>query len=198
MQACGVLRRTVACDSAQQIVSWIACQRAAGCHTRSRRSCSRAAPSAGSSAKFSPSAFVVCVMSGGLVDSTSRSAVGETRSVPAVVGLLAKPSDTRSYPRHRALGTRCRLLSDRPPPARVERPEYVVDVHWELSRRGASPGGQERLYQAQRKFYPLFPRRGLTMGGISPCFPAQRGPQADGPRSTGYICRHTRQRPLGG
>ena len=76
--------------------------------------------------------------------------------------------------------------------ARVERLKYVVDVHWEFSRRGASPWSQERLSLATLKFYPLFPRKGLTTGGISSCFPAQRGPPADGPRSTGYIWRSTR------
>ena len=198
MQDCGVFRRAVACDSAQRIVSCNACQRATGCQASSRRSCSLATRSTGSSAELSPTAFVVCVMSGDLVDSRPRSPVGEPRSASAVVGLRAKQADKRSYPRHRALGTRCRLLSDRPRPAPVERPEDVVDVHVNFSRRGASPGGHERLVQARRKFYPLFSRRGLTTGGISSCFPAQRGPPADGPRSTGYICRHTRRRPLGG
>ena len=76
--------------------------------------------------------------------------------------------------------------------ARVEHLKDVVDVHWEFSRRGASPWRQERLSLATFKFYPLFQRRGLTTGGISSCFPAQRGLPADGPRSTGYICRSTR------
>lgn len=107
-----MFRRAVACDSAQRIVSWIACHRAAGCQARSRRSCSPAARFAESSAEFSPSPFVVCVMSGDLVD--SRSLVGEPRSASAVVGLRAKQADKRSYPRHRAHGIRRRPLSDRP------------------------------------------------------------------------------------
>jgi hypothetical protein len=118
MQDCGVFRRAVACDSAQRIVSWIACHRAAGCQARSRRSCSRAARSAGSSAEFSPSPFVVCIMSGDLVD--SRSPVGEPRSVSAVAGLRAKQPDKRSYPRHRATvfdAGRCLTGPDRSRPA---------------------------------------------------------------------------------
>ena len=119
IQAWGVFRRAVACDSAQRIVSCNACHRSAGSQARSRRSCSQATRSAGSSSKLSPFAFV---MAGGLVASVSTSHVASSRPASAGAGLPAGPTGRQSYPRHKVHGTQRGLRSaqsrpvpDRPP-----------------------------------------------------------------------------------
>jgi len=59
MQAAGVLRRAFACASAHRIVSWIACQRAAGVQARSRRSCSRRERSSSAGGVANPEVDVI-------------------------------------------------------------------------------------------------------------------------------------------